>query len=109
VETLGDALDEADVESDFELSVSVPDGPSMIMLRSGADAWLMYLRGPGDAGFRSTGEVVRSGDASYKLSNGQVDSYPLSWCIDLEQCYKAISYFCVNTGAKPGWVVWAED
>jgi len=38
------------------------------------------------------------------MSNGQVDVYPLSWCIDVKQCYKAVAYFCVNEGAKPDGV-----
>jgi hypothetical protein len=109
VSRMGQALDEADAHAIFELVASVPDGPSMFMLRSGADAWLMYLREPGDAGFHSSGEADRAGVASYTLSNGQEDEYPLAWCIDVEQCYRAIAYFCVNEGAKPGWVDWIED
>jgi hypothetical protein len=108
VEELGASLDRFDKESQFELWVSVPDGPSMSMLRNGSCAWLMYLRFNGDAGFVSRGDVAKTGDASYTLSNGQVDEYPLSWCIDLEQCYRAISYFFVNEGAQPSWIAWQE-
>jgi hypothetical protein len=106
VEKLGAALDAADAEEAFELWASVPTGPAMSMLRNGSSAWLMYLREPGDSGFRSAGNESRQGVAAYRLSNGQVDEYPLSWCIDVEQCYKAITYFCVNGGAKPAWVDW---
>jgi len=75
------------------------------MLRNGTNAWLMYLRHhEGDNGFTSQGETGRIGVASYELSNGQVDEYPLSWCIEIEQCYKALAYFFVNEGSKPEWV-----
>jgi hypothetical protein len=106
VEKLGAALDVVDAEEAFELWASVPTGPVMSMLRNGSSAWLMYLREPGDSGFRSSGNESRQGVAEYRLSNGQVDEYPLSWCIDVEQCYKAIAYFCVNGGEKPEWIDW---
>ena len=93
----------------FELWVSVPNGPSMAMLRSEMHAWLMYLRFSGDAGFVSQGDPAATGETSYTLSNGQVDEYPLSWCIDLERCYQAIMYFFVNEGAKPEWITWQES
>jgi hypothetical protein len=79
-----------------------------MMLRNGANAWLMYLRFNGDSGFVSKGDATKTGDESYTLSNGQVDKYPLSWCIDLEQCYKAIAYFFVNEGAQPVFIAWQE-
>lgn len=117
VEDLDAALHRFDLEPRFELSVSVetgrsmdelPDGPVMSMLRNGPCAWLMYLRYKGDSGFVSRGDVARIGKASYTLSNGQVDEYPLSWCIDLEQCYRAIAYFFVNEGRQPGWITWHD-
>jgi hypothetical protein len=109
VEKLGAALDVADEDKVFELWASTPTGAAMSMLRNGSSAWLMYLREPGDTGFRSSGDKNRQGVATYRLSNGQVDEYPLSWCIDVEQCYKAIAYFCVNGGAKPAWVGWISN
>ena len=108
VEELGASLDRFDKESRFELWASVPNGPSMSMLRNGSYAWLMYLRFNGDAGFVSQGDVAKAGDTSYTLGNGQVDKYPLSWCIDLELCYQAIAYFFVNEGARPAWIAWQE-
>jgi hypothetical protein len=108
VELLGQALDVADSEKSFKLSVAVPGGPTMVMLRNEANAWLMYFREQEDAGFRSSDDTGRQGDASFTLGNGQVDTYPLSYCIDVEQCYKAVAYFCVNEGAKPKWVSWVN-
>ena len=108
-EQLGQALDAADAEPLFDLQVTVPGGPMIAMLRNGHDAWLMYLREAGDRGFRSQSEASREGIANYTLSNGQVDEYPLSWCLDVEQCYKAIASFCVNDGAQPKAVNWVES
>jgi hypothetical protein len=109
IEELDAALVRSEQHPRFELWVSVSNGPRMSMLRSGIHAWLMYLRFEGDAGFVSQGDLTTTGETSYTLSNGQVDVYPLSWCIDLERCYQAIAYFFVNEGAKPEWITWQES
>jgi hypothetical protein len=109
VEDLGGAINGFDQENQFEIWVNVQDGPSMCMLRSCNDAILMYLREDGDSGFTSRGNPDQVGNTTYKLSNGQLDDYPESWSIDVEQCYKALSFFFVNSGAKPDWVRWHED
>jgi len=99
------SLNAAFAEPAFELWATVPEGPAMCMLRSGADAWLMYLRGDGDAGFRSVG-VEHAGSATYTLGNGQVDEYPRAWSIDLESCREAFRGFCRQGGARPEGVTW---
>lgn len=78
----------------------------MCILRSGADAWLMYLRGAGDAGFRSVG-VEQADPATCTLGNGQVDAYPRAWCIDPESCREALRSFSRHDGARPDRIVWA--
>jgi hypothetical protein len=108
IEQLDAALAGSEKYPQFELWVLVPNGPRMAMLRSGAHAWLMYLRFNGDAGFVSQGTPA-AGVTSYTLSNGQVDEYPLSWCIDLESCYQAIMYFFVNDGTRPEWITWQKS
>jgi hypothetical protein len=108
VEELGEALDRFDAQLQFELWASTPEGPSMCMLRNGIHAWLMYFRQPGDSGFNSIGNRGRAGAQKFLLSNGQEDEYPLSWCIEVEQCYKAVAFFFVNEGARPEWVNWHE-
>jgi hypothetical protein len=102
------SLDGAKAESMFELWASVPDGPAMCMLRNGTDAWLMYLRWPSDAGFRSVG-IGGSGAASYALSNGQVDEYPLSWCVDVQSCFDAFRSFRRHRGARPECIAWTDS
>jgi len=109
VEQLGGLLDQFNSTDQFELWLSIETGPSVCMLRNGKNAFLMYLRFSGDSGFVSQAEESKPGSASYVLSNGQVDEYPLAWCVNVEQCYKVLAYFFVNDGAKPDWVSWYES
>ncbi|HEL4234049.1 TPA: hypothetical protein UM516_004188 [Stenotrophomonas maltophilia] len=90
----------------FELWASVPDGPSLCMLRNAEHAWLMYLREPGDDGFHSCGNEHRAGNAYFRLDNGQVDGYPLEWCIGIEACFAAISFFHGTGGARLEHIDW---
>jgi len=106
IEELGFALDRFDAESSFEMWIATDDGPSMTMLRNGDHAWPMYLRFNGDSGFVTRGDQGREGVGAFELSNGQIDEYPLSWCVDLERCYKAIAYFFVNDGAQYSFIEW---
>ena len=111
IEEFGLALDRFDQHSEFELWVSIPAGPSMCMLRNGLFSWLMYLWIDDDADFScsSRGDLTQTGDVAYTLSNGQVDRYPLSWCIGNDHCYQALTYFVVNAGAMPNWISWQES
>ena len=106
IEELDEALVRFEQHPHLELWALVPNGPRIAMLRNGTNAWLMYLRFDGDSGFVSEGDRTNIGSASYELANGQVDQYPLSWCIDVDQCYRAVMYFFVNDGARPEWVRW---
>jgi hypothetical protein len=108
MEELGIALDRFDSEPQFELWVSTQSGRSIAMLRNGDHAWLMYLRFQGDSGAVTSGEQSKLGSCEYRLSNGDVNEIPLSWCIELEQCYRAIAYFFVNDGARYDYVTWQE-
>ncbi len=110
LEDLDLALDDIDAERSFELWVSVPAGPALCMLRNGTNAWLTYLGEPGDPGWHSVGDASREGEASYTLTSGQVDAYPLSWCVDVEDCYRAVASFYVNDGERPtSWFEWVDN
>ena len=110
IEAFGVALDRYDGFARFEVWLSRGlEGPSICMLRNGENAFLMYLRFPGDSGFVSAGGLAAQSQVEYTLSNGQVDSYPCSWCIPVEQCYKALAYFFVNDGQRPEWLAWHES
>lgn len=102
------ALALASATPQFELWACVADGPSLCMLRNGEHAWLMYLREPGDSGFHSCGDADRVGDVCFRLDNGQLDSYPLAWCIDIGECLAALAFFHANAGARPAQVTWQE-
>jgi hypothetical protein len=109
VEALGAALDRFDMQEKFELWASEEEGPSLCMLSNGEHAFLMYLRFHGDSGFISVGEAAAERTVEYQLSNGQIDEYPASWCVPIEQCYKAVAYFFVNEGRRPDWLAWHES
>jgi len=96
------------MQPQFELWLNMPGGPALCMLRNARNAWLMYLRHAEDAGLATSGDIRRLGVVSYRLSNGQVDEYPASWCVDVADCYKALAYFFVNEGLRPEWLTWRE-
>ena len=106
LEQLGAVLNEFDRASEFELWISAGLFPTLSMLRNGEYAWLMYMRSEDDS-VHSIGEYDGKELCLFRLSNGQLDEYPLSWCLDVEQCYKAITYFYVNEGTAPGWIKWS--
>lgn len=108
LEDFASALGRFDLERQFELWISAPTGQSISMLRNGDNAWLMYLCFDGDSGSVTQGTRHDNGTCEYKLSNGQVDEYPFSWCIQIEQCYKAIAHFYLNNGARYNLVTWQD-
>ena len=101
-------LDRFDREQQFELWLLTNAGPLIAMLRNGEHAFFMYLRFKGDSGFVTMGDRGKQGACAYRLGNGQIDELPLSWCIDLDQCYRAVAYFFVNNGARYNYVDWQE-
>lgn len=100
------ALARANTLPAFELWATAPTGATLCMLRNGVHAWLMYIPVEGDAGVRSCGDATRIGSADYVLGNGQVDTYPLSWCVAVEQCFSAVSTFLHSGGDRPEGIVW---
>ena len=109
IEEMAPIFDRLQLTSPLEAWLSIADGPSLCMLREANHAFLMYLRAPGDNGFTSRGSDASRSEYSFTLANGQVDHYPASWCVELELCIKALTYFCVNHGARAPWVNWHED
>lgn len=107
-EEFAPVLGHFDLERQFELWISAPGGQSLSMLRNGDNAWLMYLRFDGDSGSVTQGTQLKDGTCVYTLANGQVDEYPLSWCIPIKQCYEAIAYFFLNNGGQYQSVAWQD-
>ena len=106
IEDFGKYLNRFDEQDSFELWLHEGNEVSICMLRNGKYAFLMNIRFCGDSGMVSCGDQNVEGTMEYTLSNGQVDEYPISWCIDIEQCYKALAYFLVNNGLIPDWIIW---
>jgi hypothetical protein len=88
------------------------DQGAMSLLANGDHAWLMHLRHhDGDAGFSSrnpTYDGPPDATASFRLSNGQLDTYPLAWTVSRERALQAIEHFLV-TGERVPWITWHED
>ena len=84
-------------------------GPALCMLRNGGNAWLMYLSGQDDLSLHSLGDEEAEGTCSYLLSNGQVDEYPEAWCVEVEQCQRALLAYFRTGGARPAGVAWEAD
>lgn len=91
------------------MAVEAEQGPAICMLRNGGSAWLMYLSGQDDASYHSLGDEEEQGDCSYRLANGQVDEYPAAWCMEVEQCQRALAEFFITGGARPAAIVWEAD
>ncbi|MEF2265238.1 Imm1 family immunity protein [Janthinobacterium sp. LS2A] len=110
---LEQALLEARTLAQCELWLTMAEvaeqGPALCMLRNGGNAWLMYLSGQDDLSFHSLGDEEETGECSYLLANGQVDVYPETWCVDVEQCQRAIVAFFKTGGARPAGIAWEAD
>ncbi len=109
IEQLSPYLDEMEHLSPLEAWLSISEGPSLSLLRQGRRAFLMYLPSNGDPGFTSRGADESAATEPFVLSNGQVDRYPINWCVALEECFHAFAYFCVNHGERYPHVSWHED
>lgn len=89
------------------------DERAMMALINGDWGWLMYLREECDSGFSSRNPDYTGTDDDGKmmdflLSNGQLDYYPLSYVLPVEQVMKALSYF-EEHHELPDFIVWHDD
>ncbi|WP_296743768.1 Imm1 family immunity protein [Mesorhizobium sp.] len=109
LEDFASLLGRFDLEQKFELWISASGGQSISMLRNGSNAWLMYLRFEGDSGSVTKGAQDHDATCTYMLANGQVDEYPLRWCIPIDQCYEAIAHFIRTNGGRYDLVAWQES
>ena len=91
--------------------IEIDDGQSMCALINGNNGWLMYLRFSGDAGFSSRNPCY-SGDENsvmeFYLDNGQLDEYPLSWVLPIEDIEKALAFF-EREKKPPTFITWHND
>lgn len=87
------------------------DEQSMTALINGDYGWLMYLREEDDSGLSSRNPDYKGTDdetMKFYLSNGQLDEYPLSWVLPIEQVEKAIDYF-EKYHKIPPFITWHDD
>jgi hypothetical protein len=91
--------------------VETSDGQAMCALINANLGWLMYLRENGDAGFSSRNpNFTGPNDAllEYRLSNGQMDEYPMAWALPIEEIRRALEYFD-REKRPPPFVTWHND
>ena len=89
------------------------DERAMMALINGDWGWLMYLREEGDSGFSSRNpDYIGTDDdgkmMDFLLSNGQLDHYPLSYVLPVEQVMKALTYF-EKHHELPEFITWHDD
>jgi hypothetical protein len=88
------------------------DGKILNAFVNGDRAWLMYRLDESDAGFSSRDPSYagpQNAVLPYLLtSNGQLDEYPVSWTIALDEAIRAVEYF-VQTGENAPWITWHDD
>jgi hypothetical protein len=89
------------------------EGPALAMLVNGTHAWLLYLCDQnGGPGFSSRNLCEANSDETmiqFQLSNGQIDEYPVSWTLSLEDAFAACEYFLLNRGERSPAIVWHDD
>ncbi len=78
-------------------------------LVSAGRGFLMFLREVGDAGFSSRNrEEESTAMHAFRLSNGQVDEYPLAWTYPVEDVLRALEAF-VASGRMLSHIAWHND
>jgi len=89
------------------------DDQSMMGLINGDLGWLMYLREEGDSGLSSRNPDYAGTDEDgetmdFLFSNGELDSYPRSYVLPVEQVMKALKYF-EKHHELPKFITWHDD
>lgn len=109
IEGFGYLLNEIDGLINAEVWLASLNGKTILFLKSAKNALLVYFTDKDDDGVHSIGDENRQGKFQIQLPHDNIsDEYPLSWCIDLESAYKALSYFFVNDGEKSPYINWEE-
>ena len=94
-----------------EIWIELEDGQSMCALINRDKGMLMYLREIGDAGFSSRNpnyKGISDKKLDFYLENGQLDEYPLSWVLPIEEINKALNYFEIEK-KPPSFITWHND
>lgn len=94
-----------------EVWLEGPGSERICALISGGRGWLMFQRGPDDAGLSSRNPAYdgpADAQIAYTLSNGQRDQYPASWAYPAEVVERALDHFRHTAEAAP-FIVWHDD
>ena len=86
------------------------DGKILTALVNGDRGWLMYRVDEDDAGYSSRDPTYAGPEEAvlpYTLDNGQLDEYPVSLTLPIEEVMRATEYF-LETGEKAPWVTWHD-
>ena len=108
-ELLHQILNATDLTELHEILISGHGDTSLTVMTNPYGAFMMFLRENGDSGFTSRNQTKEEGEfVDFKLSNGQVDQYPLNWVIKHEEAKQAIiSYY--RTGNMLETINWFEE
>jgi len=91
-----------------EVWAHAPNGSSLYALINGNVGWLMFLRTREDSSRNPAYVGPPDATIAYKLSNGQVDSYPASWALPIATVDQALLFFR-NEGRAPPFISWHND
>lgn len=104
-------MNDWDKERYKEIWIDGDENWSLMALINGDWGWLMYLNEDTQDCFSSRNpDYTGSEDATmeFYLSNGQLDHYPLSYVIPIEQITKALHYF-EKYHKIPEFITWYDD
>lgn len=99
-----------DISQEIWLS-NEEDEQAMMALINGKFGFLMYLREEGDAGFSSRNPKYTGPEnemMAFYLSNGQLDHYPMSFVLPLNQVNEALDFFKKHH-KPPTFITWWND
>ncbi len=105
-EDLSEFLDRIDSIDNVEAWITSTSSSSLCLLKSGVNILLMFLENPEDVGVVSASNSQEAEVIEFTMANGQVDEFPLSWCIENEWAYKALAYFFENSGEQSPHIQW---
>jgi hypothetical protein len=94
-----------------ELWLESNTGQSLAVLANGDHAWLMFLRHNGDAGLSSRNADYQGPENAamkFRLSNGQIDEYPVQWTVSRGEAWQAVEDLFV-TNSLPTSITWHDD
>lgn len=92
------------------LSTEKENAPSICVLINNNRACLMYLRYNDDIGY-SARDLTQSNTTNmikFYLSNGQLDQYPISSTISINNAFNVLKYFYIHQDMEPG-ITWHDD